>query len=164
MKNKRRLMTATAILALATMATPGFAWMNDWSGSWMNGSAGTAIDRQSLSVEQQKKVDEIQSKYQPQLQELRDKLNAKQDELFAARSDDATTVGRLNELEGELYRLERDYWTKLDQANLEVNRVAGGGYGSWFTCEYRGCDGDMRRQGMMNYRGGSSYRYGSCCM
>ncbi len=169
MKNNRKLIAATAILSMVALAAPAFAWMDGWSGSRMNRGAGTATDTQSLTAEQQKKVDEIQGKYQPQLQELQEKLNAKQDELLAARSDDATTVGRLNALEAELNNLERAYWTKLDQANLEVSRVAGGGYGSWFACDYRGCDHNMSRHGMMRdgYRMSdrtvSDGNYRSCC-
>ncbi|AMV70656.1 hypothetical protein DBW_0256 [Desulfuromonas sp. DDH964] len=165
MKNNRKLIAATAILAMVALTTPAFAWMDGWSGYGM----GSATGRQALTAEQQKKVDEIQSTYQPQLQELQQKLNAKQAELIAARSDDATTVGRLNAIEGELYNLERAYWTKLDQANLEVSRITGGGYGSWFACDYQGCDHGygrhgMRRDGyMMRSRSMPGGNYGSCC-
>ncbi len=165
MKNNRKLIATTAVLAMVAMTTPAFAWMDGWSGYGMGSATGT----QALTAEQQKKVDEIQGKYQPQLQELQQKLNAKQDELIAARSDDATTVGRLNALESELNNLERAYWTKLDQANLEVSRITGGGYGSWFACDYRGCDHDNGRHGMMrddymmSGRSMSDGHYGSCC-
>jgi Spy/CpxP family protein refolding chaperone len=167
MKNNRKLITATAILAMLALAAPAFAWMDNWSGSRMNRGAGAATDTQALTAEQQKRVDQIQGKYQPQLQELQQKLNAKQDELIAARSDDATTVGQLNQIESELYNLERDYWTKLDQANQEVRRAAGGGYDSRFTCDYRGCDHDrhgmMRAGYTMSDRSMSDGHYGSCC-
>lgn len=167
MKNNRKLIAATTILAMVALATPAFAWMGDWSGTRMGRGMGPAAGAQALTAEQQKKVDEIQGKHQPQLQELQQKLNAKQTELIAARSDDATTVGRLNALEGELYALERAYWTKLDQANLEVRRAAGGGYGSWFACDYRGCDhgrhGMMRGGYRMSGRSMSDGHYGSCC-
>lgn len=169
MKNNRKLIATTAVLAMVAMTTPAFAWMDGWSGSRMNRGSAAATDTQSLTTEQQKKVDEIQAKYQPQLQELQEKLNAKQDELLAARSDDATTVGRLNELESELNNLERAYWTKLDQANREVSRVTGGGDGSRFACDYRGCDHDNGRHGMMrdsysmSGRSTSDGKDGSCC-
>jgi len=169
MKNNRKLIAATAILAMVAMAAPAFAWMDGWSGSRMNRGAGGATAAQSLTAEQQKKVDEIQGKNQPQLQDLQQKLNAKQSELNAARSDDATTVGRLNALESELNNLERAYWTTLDQANLEVSRITGGEYGPWFACDYQGCDHGYGRHGMMrdgymmrdrSMRGGHN---GSCC-
>ena len=169
MKNNRKLIATTAVLAMVAMTTPTFAWMGDWSGTRMGRGMGSANGAQALTAEQQKKVDEIQGKYQPQLQELQQKLNAKQDELIAARSDDATTVGRLNALESELNNLERAYWTKLDQANLEVIRVTGGGYGSWFACDYRGCDhgygrhGMMRDDYMMSGRSVPDGHDGSCC-
>jgi Mg2+ and Co2+ transporter CorA len=141
--------------------------MDNWSGTRMSRGAEAATDTQPLTAEQQKRVDEIQGKYQPQLQELQQKLNEKQDELIAARSDDATTVGQLNQLESELYNLERAYWTKLDQANLEVRRAAGGGYDSRFTCDYRGCDHDrhgmMRDSYRMSDRSMSDGNDGSCC-
>ncbi|WP_020677995.1 hypothetical protein [Geopsychrobacter electrodiphilus] len=173
MKNKRKMLIAS--LMLLTFSTPAFAWMNDWSDYRMNRGSAAATDTQSLTVEQQKKVDEIEGKYQPQLQELQGKLNAKQDELLTARSDDATTLGRLNALEAELYKLENDYWTDLDQANLEMSRVAGGGYSSWFACDYRGCNHNNGRHGMMNRRemmrdghmmsgnNMSGSNYGTCC-
>ncbi len=175
MKNKRKLIAATSILAMVALAAPAFAWMDGWSGSRMNRGARVATDTQSLTTEQQKKVDEIQGKYQPQLQNLQEKLNAKQSEFNMARSDDATTVGRLNALENELYNLERTYWTELDQANLEMSRVTGGGYGSWFACDYRGCNHDNGRHGMMDHRemmrdgymmrgnNMSGSNYGTCC-
>ncbi len=165
MKNNRKRIAATSILALVAMTTPAFAWMEGWSSYGM----GSATGAQALTAEQQKNVDEIQGRYQPQLQDLQQKLNAKQDELLVARSDDAMTVGQLNELESELYNLERAYWTKLDQANLEVSRVTGGKYGPWFACGYRGCDHGYDRHGMMRdgYRmSGRSVpggHYGSCC-
>ena len=167
MKNNRKLMAATAILATVALAAPAFAWTDGWSGTRMNRGAGAMTDTQPLTTEQQKKVDETQSKYQSQLPELQQKLNAKQDELIAARSDDATTVGQLNQIESELYNLERDYWTKLDQANQEVRRAAGGGYDSRFTCDYRGCDHDrhgmMRDSYRMSDRSMSDGNDGSCC-
>lgn len=169
MKNHRKLIATTAVLALVAMTTPTFAWMGDWSGSRMGRGMGPATGAQALTAEQQTKVDEIQGRYQPQLQDLQQKLNAKQAELLAARSDDATTVGRLNALESELNNLERAYWTKLDQANLEVSRITGGGYGPWFACDYQGCDHGygrhgMRRDGsMMRDRSMPGGNYGSCC-
>ena len=169
MKNHRKLIAATAILALVAMTPPAFAWMGDWSGTQMGRGMGPATGAQALTAEQQKKVDEIQGKYQPQLQDLQEKLNAKQAELLAARSDNATTVGRLNALESELNNLERAYWTKLDQANVEVSRITGGEYGPWFASDYQGCDhgygrhGMMRSGMMMDHRGMHNGQYGSCC-
>jgi hypothetical protein len=169
MKNKRKMLIAS--LMLLTFVTPAFAWMDGWTGRGMDPASGAL----SLTAEQQKKVDEIQGKYQPQLQDLQQKLEAKQSELNAARSNDATTVGRLNALESELYKLERSYWTELDQANLEVNRVVGGGDSSWFACDYRGCDHNNGRHGIMNRRemmrdghmmsgnNMSGSNYGTCC-
>ena len=165
MKNNRKLIATTAVLAMVAMTTPAFGWMDGWSGYGMGSATGT----QALTAEQQKKVDEIQGKYQPQLQDLQQKLNAQQAELLAARSDDATTVGRLNQLESALYNLERAYWTKLDQANLEVSRITGGGYGPWFACDYQGCDHGYGRHGMrrdgytMRDRSMPGGYYGSCC-
>lgn len=169
MKNNRKLIATTAVLAMVAMTTPAFAWMGDWSGTQMGRGMGPATGVQALTTEQQKRVNEIQGKYQPQLQDLQQKLNAKQAEMVAARSDDTTTVGRLNQLESELYNLERAYWTKLDQANLEASRITGGGYGPWFACDYQGCDHGygrhgMRRDGsMMRDRSMTGGHYGSCC-
>jgi Spy/CpxP family protein refolding chaperone len=169
MKNNRKLMAATAILAMLALAAPAYAWMGDWSGTRVGRGMEPATGAQALTTEQQKKVDETQGKYQPQLQELQQKLNAKQAELIAARNDDGTTVGQINALEGELYNLERTYWTELDQANLEMSRVAGGGYGSWFACDYQGCDHSNGRHSMMRAgyamsdRSMSDGHYGSCC-
>ncbi|APG27142.1 hypothetical protein A7E78_04405 [Syntrophotalea acetylenivorans] len=169
MKNNRKRIAVTAILAMVAITTPAFAWMGNWSGTRMGRGMGPATGAQALTAEQQKNLDEIQGKYQPQLQDLQQKLNAKQAELNAARSDNATTVGRLNALEGELYDLERAYWTKLDQANLEVSRITGDGYGPWFACDYQGCDHGHGRHGMMRdgyrmrNRSMNTGRYGSCC-
>jgi len=169
MKNNRKLIATTAVLAMVAMTTPTFAWMDGWSGSRTGSGMGSVSGRQALTAEQQKKVDEIQGTYQPQLQELQQKLNAKQAEMVAARSDDTTTVGRLNQLESELYNLERAYWTKLDQANLEASRITGGGYGPWFSCDYQDCDHGygrhgMRRDGyMMRSRSMPGGHYDSCC-
>jgi hypothetical protein len=151
-----------ASLAVLTFATPAFAWMGNWQGN-----SGT--NRPAMSAEQQQQVQQVEGRYGEELQELESQLNAKQAELLAARSNDATTVGQLNELERELYNLERTYWTKLDQANLEINRVAGNGYGSGFTCDYRDCDHnygrhEMMRGGMMtDRRDMHNGRNGSCC-
>lgn len=164
-----KLIVATTVLALVAMTAPAFAWMGDCSGTWMNHGMGTTTSSQALPAEQQKQVDEIQNTYQPQLQDLQQKLNAKQSELSAARNDDSTTVGRLKVLESELYTLERSYWSRLNQANLEMNQITGSGYGSWFSCGYQGCDHGDNRHGMMqngymtrghNMSGG---QYGSCC-
>ncbi len=148
MKNNRKLISATAVLAIVTLAAPAFAWLDGWSGARINTDSGveTAL---SLTAEQQKSIDAIQGKYQPQLQELRQQLNSKLDELSAARSDDATTVGRLNELESELNNLERGYWSKRDQANQEMAPITGAGSAAWFACNYRGCDHDNGRHRMM---------------
>lgn len=157
MKNNGKLITATAILAMVAMTTPAFAWMGDWSGSRMNRGSRPPASAQAFTAEQQKKVDEIQGKYQPQLQELRDNLNAKQDELIAARSDNTTTVGRLNVLEGELFQLERQYWTLMNQANAEATRVVGTGFAPYFTCGYTGCNHQGHTGAMM------PDRHMACC-
>jgi hypothetical protein len=159
--NNKRKMLVTCFLVV-TFATPAFAWMGNWQGN-----SGT--NRPVLSAEQQQQVQQFENSYGKDLEELESQLNAKQAELLAARSNDATTVGQLNKLERELHNQERTYWTKLDQANLEVSKVAGGGYGSWFACDYRGCDHNYGRHGMM--RGGMmtdrrdmhNGRNGSCC-
>lgn len=140
MKNHRKLIATTAILAMVAMTTPTFAWMGDWSGSRMGRGMGPATGAQALTAEQQTKVDEIQGRYQPQLRDLQQKLNAKQAEMVAARSDDTTTVGRLNAIEGELFQLERQYWALLNQANAEAGQAAGTGFASYFTCGYMGCN------------------------
>jgi len=140
MKNHRKRIAATAILALVAMTTPAFAWRGDWSGAQMGRGMGPATGAQALTAEQQKRVDEMQGKYQPQLQDLQQKLNAKQDELIAARNNNTTTVGRLNAIEGELFQLERQYWTLLTQANAEATQAAGTGFAPYFTCGYMGCN------------------------
>lgn len=140
MKNHRKLIAATAILALVAMTTPAFAWMGDWSGTQVGRGMGPATGAQALTAEQQKNIDEIQGKFQPQLQDLQQKLNAKQGELIAARNNNTTTVGRLNALVSELDKLERAYWTKLDQANAETTQAAGTGFAPYFTCGYMGCN------------------------
>ena len=155
MNNKRKMLVAC--FAIVTFATPAFAWMGNWQGH-----SGT--NRPELSDEQQQQVQQVENRYGKELQELESQLNAKQTELLTARSNDATTVGQLNELERELYNLERTYWTKLDQANLEINRVAGNGYGSGFTCDHRGCDHNYgRHETMMDRSRLPASQSGSCC-
>jgi len=146
-------MTATALVALLAMATPAFAWMGNWSGYGRGSTAGTS----TLSAEQQKRVDAVQSKYQPQLNELQQKLNAKSSELAAARANGSTTVAQLNALETESFQLERQYWTLLDQANAEATQVTGAGFGPYFTCGYMGCNHQHHRDSVMP--GG----YMTCC-
>jgi len=160
MNNKRKILVAC--FAIVTFATPAGAWMGNWQGN-------TVSNQSTLSAEQQQQVQQIENRYGKELQELESQLKNRQDELLAARSNDATTVGQINELERELYKLERTYWTKLDQSNMEMNRVAGSGYGSRFACDYRGCDHDHGRYGMM--RGGYTMmehgmhggQHSSCC-
>jgi septal ring factor EnvC (AmiA/AmiB activator) len=148
-KIHRKRMAATALVALLAIATPAFAWMGSWSGYGMGYGGGPATAGATLTAEQQKQVDAIQSKYQPQLDELQQKLNAKSSELATARANGDTTVAQLNALESELFQLERQYWTLLDQANTEVAQVAGTGFGSYFTCGYMGCNHQHYRGSVM---------------
>ena len=155
MKINRKLIAVTAVLAIAAMAIPSFAGMNNGSNTRLKSGSAAVTDTASLSAEQQQKIADIQARYQPELQALQQKLNTKQDALNAARSDDATTVGQLNKLENELSSLERAYQTKLGQADQELSLVAGNGYGSRFACDDRGgnhgnmMQGNMMRGGMM---------------
>lgn len=156
-------MTATALVALFAMATPAFAWMGNWSGYDRGPTAGTS----TLSAEQQKRVDAVQSKYQPQLDDLQQKLDAKSSELRAARSDGNATVAQLNTLESDLSQLERQYWALLDQANAEAVRITGTGYGPYFTCGYMGRNypGPMGPRMGGRYNGYNRYNnhYCGCC-
>lgn len=158
MNNKRKMLVAG--FAIVTFATPAFAWMGNYG---MGYGGGPATARATLSAEQQKQVDAVQGKYQPKLDELQQKLGAKSSELAAARANGSTTVSQLNALETELFQLERQYWTLLDQANQEMFQV-GGGHGPSFACDYRGCDHSYGRHGMMmDNRSMPAGRYGSCC-
>lgn len=152
-KTNRRRVAAAALVGMLAAAAPGFAWMGGWSGYGM----GPATAVPSLTAEQQKNFDEVQKKYQPQLNELEQKLNAKSSELATARANDSTTVAQLNSLESDLYQLERRYWTLLDQANVETAQVTGTGFGSYFTCGYMGGNHQHYRGRMMP--GGSM----TCC-
>ncbi|NOY13080.1 MAG: hypothetical protein GXP51_05185 [Deltaproteobacteria bacterium] len=172
MKTNRKLIAVTAVLAIVAMAVPGFAGMNNGSNSQLKSGPAAVTDTASLTAEQQQKVADIQARYQPELQDLQQKLNAKQDAFNAARSDDATTVGQLNNLENELSSLERAYLTKLDQANQELSLVAGTGYGPQFACDNRGgnhgnmMQGNMMRGGMMMgnmMQDGRSVANADCC-
>lgn len=133
-----RLKTTVLICALA-LATPAFAWMgNGW-----NDRAGDnqgSVNAPSLSADQQNKIDRVQNKYQSQLKGLQQKLDAKSSELAAARANGDTTMAQINSLESELFQLERQYWTLLDQANAEATAVTGKTRGHYFTCDYTGCN------------------------
>lgn len=148
-KAHRNRITATALVALLAIATPAFAWMGNYG---MGYGGGPATAGAALSVEQQKQVDAVQSKYQPQLDELQRKLDVKSSELAAARANDSTTVAQLNALEGDLSQLERRYWTLLDQANTEAAQVAGTGVGAYFSCGYMGCNHQRHLAPMMGSR------------
>jgi hypothetical protein len=111
-----------------------------------------------LTAGQQEKIDAVKSKYQSRLNDLRQKLDAKSSELTTARTNDNTTVGLLKTLERDLFQLERQYWSLLDQANAEASGISGNMLSPYFTCSYTGC----------NHRGHASPvatngRYQNCC-
>ena len=81
----------------------------------------------ALSVEQQSQLDDIQKKYEPELEELRAALERKAAEYRQARVHEKTTVGTLNRIESDLAELERQYGSFLDQAKVKVRQVAGSG-------------------------------------
>lgn len=156
-KSHRNRLKTAILVSVLVIATPAFAWMgNGWNDRV--GYSRTAVAASSLSAEQQKKLDAVQSNYQSRLNDLQRKLDEKSSELAAARANGNTTVAQLNTLERDLFQLERRYWSLLDQANAEAFGVTGNRTGPYFTCSYTGCN-HRHHAGPAGMTG--SYR--SCC-
>ena len=135
-KMSRNWLATGVVVALLAVSVPGFAWMGDW---WCYGR-GTGVGYSTLTAAQQEKISAVQEKYQPQLQKLQLRLNAKAAAVTAARADGSTTLAQMDALENELSQLESQYWTLLDQANAEAGQVLGTTVGQYFTCGYMGCN------------------------
>jgi hypothetical protein len=105
-----------------------------------------------------------------QLATLQEDLAEKSRAYKAARANENTTVGTLNELEAELSNLERRYGAVLAQADAEAGKVLPDAYGPRFAGVYRGCGHHYQRdtpapgrhQGA-GYRQGMGARYLSAC-
>jgi len=148
--NGNWIMGAVLVVLLA-VGTSGFAFRGGPGMGYGQATIGTA----TLTADQQEKIDAIQTKYQPQIKELEQKITAKQDELATARSNDKTTVAQLNALEKECYQLNRQYRSLLDKANDEVVDVAGPNYGNYFACNYMNGNHQHMGAGMYGQHMGS---------
>jgi hypothetical protein len=131
--NKITIIAVTIVVGLVATASTSFACGGNWMGHGTNAAA-------TLTVEQQQKLDVVNEKYSPQLDELQSSLNSKADEYSRALTNDNTTVGTLNRLETERVDLERQYRALLDQANNETGLYVSGNNGPWFGCNYNGCN------------------------
>lgn len=145
-KSKFKIVIVTlAVFLVATAASTSFAHRSGWG----HGTGMMSDSQPALTAEQQQKLDAVQTKYSPQLDQIRTSINSKANQYQEARANDNTTVGTLNQLEAQINDLKQQYWTVRDQANTEAEKIAPGTHGSWLTCannhdHYRG-----HRMGMM---------------
>ena len=151
---QRRNLTIIFTLGLLMIASVSFAHMGGW------GYDGDDGPRQpSLSADQQQKLDAIQEKYAPQLNDLGNQISSKREEYRAARAKDDTTVGTLNKLDKEIDDLSLQYRDTLAQANREAGQVYGDNFGPWTNCPNYGGNarGGMGYGGPMGYGGHMGY-------
>ena len=80
-----------------------------------------------------------------QLATLQEDLAEKSRAYKAARANENTTVGTLNELEAELSNLERRYGAVLAQADAEAGKVLPDAYGPRFAGVYSSCGHHYQR-------------------
>ncbi len=123
MKKTTILITVFAI-ALTFAASQGFAWMSGpmMTGPMMGGPATT------LTADQQKKVREIEARYQKQLADQEAALQAKSAQIRTALADSNTTLGQANALRNELFGLEQAYWQLRMEVNQEISQAIGSPY------------------------------------
>lgn len=150
MKNEKRklkivIVTLTVFL-VATAASTSFAHR---SNGWGYGAGMMSGSQTALTTEQQQKLDAVQTKYSQQLDQLRASINSKATQYQEARANDSTTVGTLNQLEAQITDLKQQYWTVMDQANNEAEKIAPGTHGSWLTCANDDNHYHGHRMGMM---------------
>lgn len=172
-RNLKLVMIILAVFLVATAASTSFAHR----GGWMGYAPGMMTDSQPrLTTDQQQKLDAVHTKYDKQLGQLQASINSKVDEYQQARENDKTTVGTLNQLEAQISDLKQQYWTVLDQANNEADKIVPAAEGSWFTCAnddhyrgqrmgmmYDGDDGDYGNHHMgYDHDGMMGGRYASC--
>jgi hypothetical protein len=101
--------------------------------------------RANLSGEQGQQLAAVNAKYAQQLATLQEDLAEKSRAYKAARANENTTVGTLNELEAELSNLERRYGAVLAQADAEAGKVLPDAYGPRFAGIYSGCGHHYQR-------------------
>lgn len=131
-----KIVTIGLLLGIFAMTSTSYACWGNRMGH--QGPTPTSA-KAALSAEQQSQLDNVQKKYEPELEGLQTALERKAAEYRQARAKEETTVGTLNRIEADFAELERQYGSLLDQANADARQIVGSEQGPWFGCNYDGC-------------------------
>lgn len=145
---KNALWSLVLLLGLTLMAGPALAHRNGGGmmGGWGMGDDSGFCDRYGADREE---VRAVTDKYADQFAALRQKMDAKHQELRTARDNDATTMGEMKKLRAEATAIRKEYRDLREKVDSELGEKFG-------TMDddhgYRRHRGEHHRGGMMEGR------------
>ncbi|HDO29670.1 MAG TPA: periplasmic heavy metal sensor, partial [Desulfobacteraceae bacterium] len=121
---KGKILLAGLAIAMTFTASQGFAWMRGpmTGGRMMNGQMMGGTYNSGLNAGQQKKVMEIEARYQKQFADQEAAIQAKAAELRAALADGTSTLNKINGLRNQLFALEQGYGQLRNQVRQGIGR------------------------------------------
>lgn len=123
-RNKTLLAGILGFFILLAASTSSAHWTGNFGqhGSMMGGGYFT------LDPAQEKKAQEIETKYQDELAAKEKAVREKVAELRETLTKDSTTIAEANRLREDAYKLEKDYWSLRDKVNQEISSATGTTY------------------------------------
>lgn len=122
---KKKTLGLTILLAITLLAGTALAHRN--AGGMMGGcDAGDGygfcdrydnIDREGVTA--------ITDKYADQFDALQTRMEAKRDEMLKARRNDATTMGQMNSLRDEMFKIKKEYRGLAGKVDDELSEKFG---------------------------------------